>query len=107
MNDKDLKAITDSIEDKIGKENSGLIADDLGKLFTLNKQAIDTMSKMENENSELKSKNEKLVVANGNLLQQIPMSSEPVKRQTEEDDKGMETSFNFRDAFDKKGNFIR
>lgn len=107
MKNEDLKAITDSIEEKIGKDNSGLIADDLGKLFTLNKQAVDTMSKLESEKSDLLSRNEKLVVANGNLLQQIPMSSEDEKHQFKKEEKEEVISFNFRDAFDSKGNFIR
>lgn len=105
MKSEDLKAITDSIEEKIGKENSGLIADDLGKLFTLNKQTLDTMSKIENENTNLKSTNEKLVVANGNLLQQIPMASDYSTHQTKNEVKEEKVSFNFRDAFDEKGNF--
>lgn len=106
MNSEELKAITDSIEGKIGKENSGLIADDLGKLFTLNKQAVDTMSNYEKQVSDLKSTNEKLVTANGNLLQQIPMSSDYSTHQTikEEEEK---PSFSFRDAFDSKGNFVK
>lgn len=107
MKSEELKAITDSIEEKIGKENSGLIADDLGKLFTLNKQTIDTMSKMENENANLKSTNEKLVVANGNLLQQIPMTPDYSTHQTKSEEVEEKKSFNFRDAFDSKGNFIR
>lgn len=99
MKDEELKAITDSISDKIGEENSGMIADDLGKLFTLNKQAVDTMSKMESEVSDLKSRNEKLVLANGNLLQSIPMGREKDDKEEKDEYK----PFDFRSIFDEKG----
>ena len=99
MKDEELKAITDSIEEKIGNENSAIIADDLGKLFTLNKQTIDTISKLESEKTDLVNKNEKLITANGNLLQQIPMQKEEIKQQDDEI-----KPFNFRSVFDEKGN---
>lgn len=99
MKDEELKAITDSISEKIGEENSGMIADDLGKLFTLNKQAVDTMSKMESEVSDLKSRNEKLVIANGNLLQSVPMGRE----KNDKEDKDESKPFDFRSIFDEKG----
>lgn len=102
MKNEDLKAITDSIEEKIGKENSGIIADDLGKLFTLNKQTIDSINKLESEKADLISKNDKLIVANGNLLQQIPMEKEPEKEKEEE-----YKPFNYRSIFDEKGNIKR
>ena len=102
MKNEELKAITDSIEEKIGKENSGIIADDLGKLFTLNKQTIDTITKLETEKNDLISKNDKLIIANGNLLQQIPMEKEPEKEDINEP-----KPFNFRSLFDEKGNIKR
>lgn len=103
MKEEDLKAITKSIEDKIGKENSGVIADDLGKLYTLNKQTIETISKMEEKNKDLTSTNEKLVIANGNLLQSIPMGKEETKIEEETEVK----PFNFKSLFDDKGNFLK
>lgn len=103
MKEEDLKAITKSIEDKIGKENSGVIADDLGKLYTLNKQTIETISKMEEKNKDLTSTNEKLVIANGNLLQSIPMGKEETKIEEEAEVK----PFNFKSLFDDKGNFLK
>ena len=103
MKEEDLKAITKSIEDKIGKENSGVIADDLGKLYTLNKQTIETISKMEEKNKDLTSTNEKLVIANGNLLQSIPMGKEETKVEEDVEVK----PFNFKSLFDDKGNFLK
>ena len=36
MKEEDIKTITDSIKEKLGEENSALIADDLGLLLTKN-----------------------------------------------------------------------
>ena len=105
MKEEELKAITDSISKKLGKENSAIIADDLGKLITTNSNALSDIEKLNKEISTLKDTNEKLVTANGSLLQQIPMSNTTPKKEEviEEEDK---KSFNFRDFFDSKGNFI-
>lgn len=106
MNNEELEAITKSITEKLGEENSALISDDLGKLITRNTQIYDSINKKDNEIEKLKSDKEKLVIANGNLLQQIPMSSEYEKHPKEEKEE-KKKSFNFRDAFDSKGNFKR
>ena len=107
MKEEDFKLITDSIQEKLGKENSGIIADDIGKLLTLTSQGIKTISSKDDEIKSLKDTNEKLVLANGNLLQQIPMASEYDKHQSKEEAKEEKKSFSFREAFDSKGNFKR
>lgn len=106
MKDEDLLAITESIESKIGKEASGMIADDIGKLLTKNSEVNSFISKQTEEIKSLKDRNEKLVVANGNLLQQIPMASDYDTHQSKEEVKE-EKSFDFRSVFDSKGNFKR
>ena len=105
MKEEDFKSITDSIQEKLGKESSGIIADDIGKLLTLSSQSINTINSKDNEIKSLKDTNEKLVLANGNLLQQIPMASEYDKHQSKEEVKEEKKSFNLRSAFDSKGNF--
>ena len=107
MKDEDLLAITESIESKVGKEASGMIADDIGKLLTANSQVNETINKANEEIKRLKETNEKLVVANGNLLQQIPMASDYDPHQSKSDTKEEKKSFNLRSAFDSKGNFKR
>lgn len=105
MKEEELKAITDSISSKLGEEASALIADDLGKLITSNSNTLTNINNLNKEISTLKDTNQKLVSANGSLLQQIPMSNTPIKKEEviEEEEK---KSFNFRDFFDSKGNFI-
>ena len=102
MQDNDLQTIIDSISEKVGKENSALIADDIGKLITINSSVVDEMKKKDTEISRLTSTNEKLVIANGNLLQSIPMGKEEKKEEKEET---VHKSTSLRDCFDSKGNF--
>lgn len=104
MKEEELKAITDSISTKLGEENSAIIADEIGKLITKNSESLTNISNLNKEISTLKDTNQKLVSANGSLLQQIPMgtiSKKEEKPMVEEEKK----SFNFRDFFDEKGNF--
>lgn len=104
MKEDFLKGITDSITAKVGEENAGIIADDIGKLITANKETIDNIASLNKKVSDLTDTNEKLIKANGSLLQQIPAVSEseahPKEEVTEE-----KKAFNFKDVFDKYGNF--
>ena len=104
MQDNDLQAIIDSISEKVGNENSALIADDIGKLITINSSVVDEMKKKDTEISRLTDTNEKLIVANGNLLQSIPMGKE--EKKTEEIKEERKTT-SLKDCFDKNGNFIK
>ena len=99
MNGNDLKKLTESIDQKLG-DNSAMIADDIGTILT-GFETMDTAIKQRDEEiSQLKKDKEKLVLANGNLLKQIP-----VMRNEEEDEEVTKKPFNFKDAFDEKGNF--
>lgn len=106
MKNELLEEITNSIQSKLGEESSALIADDLGKLITANTQTLDSIDKMSKKIESLTDRNEKLVIANGNLLQQVPMSAES-KAPKEDDSEEKKKSFSFRDCFDSKGNFKR
>lgn len=100
MKNEDLQALTNSIKEKLGEESAALIADDLGVLITRNNEVIETLDKQSKEITTLKDTNEKLVLANGSLLQQVPMGKkeEPVKESEKK-------SFNFSSVFDEHGNF--
>ena len=100
MQDNDLQAIIDSISEKVGTDNSALIADDIGNLITKNASVVESIKSKDTEIANLKSRNDKLVIANGNLLQQIPMGKEEKKEEKQEENK----PFNFRSLFDDKGN---
>ena len=104
MKEDILKGITDSITTKLGEENASIIADDIGKLITANKQTIDNIDSLNKQVSTLKETNEKLVAANGSLLQQIPAVADYDKHQSEEVTE-TKKACNFKDAFDKSGYF--
>ena len=104
MEEEFLKGITDSITTKLGEENASIIADDIGKLITANTQTIETINSLNEKVSTLKETNEKLVTANGSLLKQIPAVADYDKRAHEEAPEEKK-AFNFRDMFDKNGNF--
>lgn len=104
MDDEKLLKITNSIEEKLGKEASATIADDIGILMTENATTQKMIKDKDAEIKQLTERNEKLVTANGNLLQQIPMEKEEEKEEKEEEKSSKPISL--KDAFDAKGNFI-
>lgn len=104
MDDEKLLKITNSIEEKLGKEASATIADDIGILMTENATTQKMIKDKDAEIKQLTERNEKLVTANGNLLQQIPMGKEEEKEEKEEEISSKPISL--KDAFDSKGNFI-
>jgi len=105
MNEDELTKVFDSIQEKIGKENSAAIADDLGTLITKNSETIQALKSKDTEIATLKSTNAKLVAANGNLLQQIPMSDEDPAGSRPEPEKEP-APFSMKACFDSRGNFI-
>lgn len=105
MDDEKLLNITNSIEEKLGKDASATIADDFGILMTENAKTQEMLKSQAKEIEDLKARNEKLVSANGNLLQQIPMGKEPEPSVKEEPEQKV-SHLSWKDAFDSKGNFI-
>ena len=107
MTDEELLNITNSIEEKLGKENSAVIADDIGLLMTGNAKSQKAIQDRDSEIADLKAKNEKLVLANGNLLKQVPMESETSVKRPKDENNSEKSHINLSDAFDKSGKFIR
>lgn len=102
----ELNKITNSIQEKLGNENSALISDDLGTLITKNTEVFNELQNKEKEIKQLKEDKEKLVIANGNLLKQVPMGGKDITpKETEKEE--TEQSISLRDCFDEKGNFKR
>lgn len=104
MKEDILKGITSSISEKLGEENSSIIADDIGKLITANTQTIETINSLNKRISTLEETNQKLIQANGSLLQQIPAVADYEKHQPAPEEEEKKT-FNFKTMFDKHGNF--
>lgn len=104
MTDEDLIKITDSMQEKLGADNSALIADDIGLLITGNANSQNTLRERDEEIARLKADKEKLIIANGNLLKQVPV--EHKNNPSEGGEKSEEvTNINIADAFDANGNF--
>lgn len=100
----DIDTFRKSIEEKLGEDNSALIADDFATLITFNAEREKSIKSRDDEISKLKKDKETLISANGNLLQQISQESEEVlKPKMEEKDE--KKPFDFRSVFDEKGNF--
>lgn len=103
MNDSKILELTGKIEETLGKENAAMISDTLGEILTGNTENMKAIAERDEQIKNLQDRNEKLVAANGALLQKIPAA-----RNEDEDDKNKETPnkiINLKDAFDAKGNF--
>lgn len=105
MDDDKVLELTTKMESTLGKDNFATISDTVGELLTGNTMNMKTIAEKEAEIANLKEKNEKLVAANGALLQKIPIGIEekPVEKSVE---KPVE-KISWDKVFDKKGNFIR
>lgn len=108
MRNEDFKKIIDGLQEKLGKENSSIIADDLGNLLSDNIAMNKTIEEKNNVIKEKEELNQKLVFANSSLLQQVGVPEETSKKSTsnsyEEVD---EEKISWEDCFDKKGNFLK
>ena len=108
MLEKDFEKLTKSIQDKLGKENTSLIADDLGKLITDNANMNEILKKREERISKLELDKEALITTNGNLLQQVAMGDDTslINKNEPKDEEPLKP-FDYRSVFDEKGNFKR
>ena len=113
MTQEEMKKLTETITKKLGKENSGIILDDLGMLLTDNAKMNETIDIQAKSIESEKAKNEKLLATNSSLLQQVGVSSESIfenrktKKKEEEEPKITIQNFSIKDCFDGKGNFIK
>ena len=104
MDDQRILELTGKIEETIGKENAAMISDTLGEILTGNSENMKAISERDATIKQLQDRNEKLVAANGALLQKIPMEKAETTNDSEE--KKAPKKINLKDAFDKNGNFI-
>lgn len=104
MNNKEFQNLTNSVSEKLGKETSALISDDLGKMITDNSEMNKLIQEKEKEIAKLQKTNEMLTSANGQLLQQVAMGYEEPEKEAEKTEE--KKPFNFRSAFEN-GKFKR
>jgi len=105
MDDDKILEITGSIEETLGKDAFATISDKVGELLTGNAENMKVIQEKETEIQKLKDRNDKLVTANGALLQKVPVAKiETVK---EREEKQEEKNISFKEIFDSKGNFLK
>lgn len=103
MDDDKILELTGKIEETLGKEDYAMISDTIGELLTGNSQNMKEIADRDAKIKALSDRNEKLVAANGALLQKVPMV-----RSSDEEDAPKEKpapKISLKDAFDEKGNF--
>lgn len=101
MDGNKLRKLTESMSEKLGEEQSAMIADDIGLIMTGFEDMNNQISERDKRIKELEEDKAKLVASNGNLLRQIPV----MKEEADEEKDVAKKPFNFKDAFDAKGNF--
>ena len=103
MNDDKILELTSKIESTLGKENFAMISDTVGEILTGNTINMKAIADRDKEIDTLRDRNEKLVSANGALLQKLPVGKEKLQSKSEEEPV---KKIDLNSAFDKHGNFI-
>lgn len=103
MDDDKILELTGKIEETLGKDDYAMISDTIGEILTGNAQNMKALAARDEDIKKLKDRNEKLVTANGALLQKVSVGEFKPK---EVEKKEAPKKINLKDAFDSKGNFI-
>lgn len=108
MNEKTLSSIVDTIQEKLGKEETGKISDSLAEILVIEEANGKLIKEKDSSISKLKNDKEMLIEANGNLLLKVPQAKEEDSffedGKTKKEDN---QPFDFRSVFDSKGHFKR
>ena len=102
----ELSKIVDNIQEKLGKEESGKIMDDLANILVFEEATTKTIKEKDDTIEKQKKDKEMLIEANGNLLLHVPQRKEESFFDEGKVEKSPE-SFDFRTVFDEKGKFKR
>lgn len=104
MDDDKILELTGKIEETLGKEDYAMISDTIGEILTGNAENMKAIAERDQKIKKIQDRNEKLVAANGALLQRVPMERASDKEDSKE--KEAPKKINLKDAFDKNGNFV-
>lgn len=97
-----LTEISDKIQEKLGKEESGKIADDIANILIFEESNNKIIEEKNETIKKLNKDKEMLIQANGNLLLKVPQG----KEETKEVEKDEYKEFDFRTIFEN-GKFKR
>ena len=103
MDDDKILELTGRIEETLGKDAFATISDTVGEILTGNTMNMKAIAERDKRIATLQDRNDKLVSANGALLQKVPMGFESPKKQKAEEEET--PKINLKDAFDARGNF--
>ena len=103
-----LSSIVDTIQEKLGKEESGKIADSLANILIIEEANSKTIQEKNELIEKQKKDKEMLIEANGNLLLHQAQAKEEEESFFEEGKKEkVNEPFDYRTIFDSKGKFKR
>lgn len=106
MKNEEFKKITETMQEKIGKEKASVVADNFATIISDNIQMNKTIDDKQKEIEKLKKEKEDLMTTNMNLLQQIPMGKEEdLIDKPQINDKPKASTFDYKDVLDEYGNF--
>ena len=97
-----LTEISDKIQEKLGKEESGKIADDIANILIFEESNNKIIEEKNETIKKLNKDKEMLIQANGNLLLKVPQG----KEEKEEVEKEEYKEFDYRSVFEN-GKFKR
>lgn len=100
-----LSSIVDTIQEKLGKEESGKIADSLANILIIEEAHTKTLKEKNALIDKQKKDKEMLIEANGNLLLHQAQAKEEESFFDEQTKKEEHKPFDFRTIFDNKGKF--
>ena len=103
MTDDQILELTSKIESTLGAESFAMISDTVGEILTGNTMNMQAIADRDKEINTLKDRNDKLVSANGALLQKLPVGKKEIPQEKIEE---APKKISWNDIFDKKGNFI-
>ena len=101
----ELNKIVDTIQEKLGKEESGKIADDLANILIIEEANTKTLKEKDEQLTKMKKDKEMLIEANGNLLLHVPQGREESFFEDGKSDPKATEPFDFRTIIDEKGKF--
>lgn len=102
-----LSSIVDTIQEKLGKEESGKIADSLANILIIEEANSKTIQEKNELIEKQKKDKEMLIEANGNLLLHQAQAKEEESFFEEGKKEKINEPFDYRSIFDSKGKFKR
>lgn len=100
-----LSNIVDTIQEKLGKEEAGKIADSLANILIIEESNAKTLQEKNDKIDKLGKDKDMLIEANGNLLLHTAQAKEEDSFFDESKKEENKQPFDFRSVFDSKGHF--